>query len=288
MHAGAWLRLALQHLVPATGSDPPGPSGFAQVTKGPAGGVVLRGRIPNSVVPGDRRDSAIYLPPGYKAGTRYPAIFLLHGFPGSPSGFYDSLQLAKVADDLISSHRVAPFVAVMPVAGRVTGNRSDEEWAGRWEDYLVRDVVPWATTHLSLEKGLNGRAIAGISAGAFGAVDIALRHPGLFGVAQSWSGYFRPFRDGPLTYASATELAAHNPTLLVRREAARLRGHVRFFLSTGFNHGGIFRSWTFEFAHELQALGVQHRVWASWRPDGGRYLRLQLPAALQYAFGQAS
>jgi hypothetical protein len=109
----------------------------------------------------------------------------------------------------------------------------------------------------------------------------------LFGVAESWSGYFKPLRDGPLTHASASELAAHNPTMLVRRKAAQLRGdHAHFFLSTGFNHGGIFRSWTFEFAHELQALGIQHHVWASQQPDGGRYLRLQLPAALEYAFGQ--
>src|SRR5262249_56400406 len=97
---------------------------------------------------------------------RYPAIFLLHGFPGSPSGFYESLQLATVADGLISSHRVAPFVAVMPIAGRVTGKRSDEEWAGRWEAYLARNVVPWAATHLSLQSGPNGRAIAGLSARA--------------------------------------------------------------------------------------------------------------------------
>jgi putative tributyrin esterase len=285
-HARAWLRLALQHLTPATGSDPPGPSGFVQVAKGPAGGLVLRGRIPNSVVPSDRRKSAIYLPPGYQAGTRYPAIYLLHGFPGSPSGFYDSLQLAKVADGLIASHRMAPFVGVMPVAGRVTGKRSDDEWAGRWEDYLVRDVVPWAGTHLSVQSRPNGRAIAGLSAGAYGAVDIALRHPGLFGVAESWSGYFKPFRDGPLAHATPAELAAHDPTLLARREAPQLRGRrVRFFLATGFNHGGIFRRWTFEFARELQELGIQHRVWASQRPDGGRYLRLQLPAALEYAFG---
>jgi hypothetical protein len=108
----------------------------------------------------------------------------------------------------------------------------------------------------------------------------------MFDLAESWSGYFRPFRDGPLAHASAAELAAHDPTLLVRREATRLRrGNVRFFLSTGFNHGGIFRRWTFGFAHELRTLGIQHRVWASRRPDGGRYLRAQLPAALEFAFG---
>jgi len=286
-HAHAWLGLALAHLTPATRSDPPaGLNGFVTVAKGPAGGVVLRGRIPNSVVRWDRRPSAVYLPPGFQAGGHYPVIFLLHGFPGSPSGFYDSLQLALVADQLISSHRVKPFVAVMPAAGRVTGERTDEEWAGPWETYLVRDVVPWAESHLTLGTRQSDRAIAGLSAGAFGAVDIALRHPGIFGVAESWSGYFRPFRDGPLAQASAVELADHDPTVLVRREAALLRQqHVRFYLATGFNHGGIFRRWTYEFARDLHDLRLPYRVWASKSPDGGRYLRLQLPAALEFAFG---
>jgi enterochelin esterase-like enzyme len=287
--ARAWLGLALGHLTPATGegSDPPaGLSGFRPVASGPNGGVVLSGRIPNLVVRWDHRASAVYLPPGFQtSGGRYPVIFLLHGFPGSPSGFYDSLALAKIADGLISSHQTRPFIAVMPVAGRVTGKRTDEEWAGRWETYLVRDVLPWTAAHLPVSETEPDRAIAGLSAGAFGAIDVALRHPGLFGVAESWSGYFRPFRDGPFAHASATELAAHDPTLLVRREAALLRRrHVRFYLATGFNHGGIFRRWTYEFAHELEGLHLPYRVWASKQPDGGRYLRLQLPAALEFAF----
>jgi enterochelin esterase-like enzyme len=289
-HARGCLELALEHMKPATGSADPPPAatipGFVAVARGPAGGVVLRGRIPNSVVPSDRRASAVYLPPGFHPHGTYRVLFLLHGFPGSPAGFYDSLQLAKIADHLIETGRIASFIAVMPIAGRTTGRRSDEEWAGRWEDYFVRDVVPWADSHLPLSQKQADRGIAGISAGGFGAVDIALRHPGMFGVVEAWSGYFHPFRDGPLAHASTAVLAAHHPTALARREAPVLRReHVRFFLSTGFNHGGIFRSSTFEFARELRALGVPCTVWASSRPDRGRYFRLQVPAALAAAVG---
>jgi hypothetical protein len=144
---------------------------------------------------------------------------------------------------------------------------------------------PWSAAHLPLSGRRADRGIAGLSAGAYGAIDIALRHPGLFGVAESWSGYFRPFRDGPLAHATSAELAAHNPTLLVRRESSLLRReHVRFYLATGFNHGGIFRRWTYMFARELRGLRLPYHLWASHEPDGGRCLRLQLPAALEFAF----
>ena len=42
------------------------------------------------------------------------------------------------------------------------------------------------------------------------------------------------------------------------------------------------RSWTFDFARELRALGITERLWA--QPPGlGGFGRRQLPAALAYA-----
>jgi S-formylglutathione hydrolase FrmB len=122
-----------------------------------------------------------------------------------------------------------------------------------------------------------------VSAGAFGAVDIALRHVGVFGTAESWEGYFQPFRDGPFDHASDATLAAHDPVLLVRKEAVSIRRHLlRFFLSTGGSHGAVKRSWTFEFAHELHGLGIPSRLWAQ-PPGVPNFGRNQLPAALRYA-----
>jgi enterochelin esterase-like enzyme len=281
-HARGWLSLALRRLVRPQAAALPG---FTKITTGLGGGTVWRGRIPNRAVPSDTRMSAVYLPPYFNQGARYPIVYLLHGFPGSPSGFYDSLHLASVADGLIGRGRIRPFIAVMPVAGRTTGRRADDEWAGVWERHLVHDVVPWVTAHLPVLPDQSAHAIAGLSAGGFGAVDIALRHPGLFGVVESWSGYFHPYRDGPLAAAGPQELDRHDPVRLARRQAAPLRAQgVSFYLSTGFNHGGVMRRWTFDFARELRTLGIPTRTWASLRPDGGRYLRLQLPAALEFAF----
>src|SRR5437870_910677 len=88
---------------------------------------------------------------------------------------------------------------------------------GRGFALVARGVVPWANAHLPIERGAHARTIAGMSAGGYGAVDIALRHPGLFDAVESWSGYYRPLRDGSLARAGRRTLAAHDPLRLVRR-----------------------------------------------------------------------
>jgi hypothetical protein len=266
-------------------TDPP-LAGFRVIDHGSSGGTVWSGRIPNPFVPADIRETDVYLPPDYSPTKRYPVLYLLHGFWGGPSGFVVSLRFADAADSLIRAGTARPFIAVMPPGGLPSGTRRQRaasEWAGVWEDFVVRAVVPWADAHLPTISKAPDRAIAGVSAGAYGAVDIALRHIGVFGVAESWEGYFHPFRDGPLATASPTTLAAHDPVLLARKKAAAIRlGKLRFFLSTGGSHGSVRRSWTFEFDRELRALGIADRVWAQ-PPGVPGFGRNQLPAALTYA-----
>jgi enterochelin esterase-like enzyme len=258
------------------------PSGWTRVSAGPDGGTVWQGRIPNTVVAWDTRPSAVYLPAGYDPARRYPVIYLLHGMRGSPSGFWDGLQLARVADGLIAAGKARPFIAVMPVAGPVV-DRSSGEWAGVWEDYVVRDVVPWVGAHLPVLPGPRNSALEGLSAGGFGAIDIGLRHPGLFGTLGSWGGYFEPvFRDGPFAHATQADLAAHDPVLLVRRNADALRRRgVRFYVSSGGDHAGVLGRWTTSFAAELSALRLGHKLWLT--SSTRNFWQATLPSALTYA-----
>jgi enterochelin esterase-like enzyme len=244
---------------------------------------VWTGRIPNTFARWDRRRSAIYLPPGYDPARRYPVVYLLHGMRGSPTSIYRGLGLATVADRLIASG-APPFIAVLPVAGPVRRPNTGE-WAGVWERFVVGDVVPWVDQHLATLPAARGRALEGLCAGGFGALDIGLRHPGLFGALGSWEGYFAPmFRDGPFAHASRSVLLAHDPRVLARREATLLRRRgVRIYLSAGGNHGHVLRRWTLDFARELRALRVSHELWLLPRSQRGRFWRATLPSALAYA-----
>jgi enterochelin esterase-like enzyme len=269
--------------VSGSGTAPSLLAGWVSAKTGPQGGVVLTGQIPNPYMP-DVRQSAIYLPPGYDPSHRYPVVYLLHGLPGAPSSFYVGMQLAEVADSLIAQRLSPPFIAVMPVGGP-TVDPEQGEWAGAWEKYVVNSVVPWTDAHLSTIAASRGRALAGLCAGGYGAMDIGLRHPNLFCTLESWEGYFAPvFRDGPFVRASPAYLQANNPTLLVRSRAPLLRKlGVRFYVSVGGGHGGVKRSWTLSFAAELDTLHLMHQLWRLPQSERGSFWRATLPSALTYA-----
>lgn len=260
--------------------------GFGATPYG-AHGTLLGGTIPGRYAPPDPGTSYVYLPPGFTRSHRYPVVYLLHGMPGDPRIYVRESHLARVADQLIASG-APPFIAVMPYGGPAT-HRGLAEWAGRWEDYLVDDVVPFADAHLPTIRSAAGRVLAGLSAGGFGAVDIGLRHLDMFGTLESWSGYFQPLLDGPFVHATPAELAAHNPSLLVRGEASLLhRDGVRFELSTGVGHGKITPAMTTAFASELRKLGLRHSLWFVPRDVRGPDYPDQMQHGLAYAFAVAS
>lgn len=252
--------------------------GFFPVAPGPAGGQVLQGTFP-----GTQRPGYVYLPPGFDAATRYPVVYLLHGMRGSPSEYIAGTQLATFADTAITSGRLHPFIAVIPAAG-ATGDYNGE-WAGPWERALVGHIVPWVDAQLPTEETAAGRVIAGLSAGGFGAVDIGLRHPLLFGTIESWSGYFKPVLDGPFKHAPRAVLAAHDPTRLVVAEQPLLsRAKTRFFVSTGPPHSRWAPpSQTIDYAVRLHSLGLRYtlRIYTSRQGEW----RNQLADGLQWALG---
>ena len=172
---------------------------------------------------------------------------------------------------------------MLPAAGTKRGYNG--EWAGPWEDGLVERTIPWVDANLPTIPAADGRVIAGLSAGGFGAIDIALRHPELFSAAESWSGYFKPLHDGPFKGVAEPVLVAHDPTQLVRQErSALLQRGMRFFVSSGPSHSHWFReSATLAFARELHSLGlpVHLQLFPTLRGEW----RGQFDAGLTWVFG---
>jgi enterochelin esterase-like enzyme len=259
--------------------------GFGLLHTGPDGGTAWQGVIPEAVASRELgRASIVYLPPGFSATRRYPVVYILHGLPGSAYSVVDGMRFTDIADRLIATRTIRPLIAVMPAG---PAPRYGGEWGGPWERYVVDDVVPWSEAHLPIEGFAAGRTLAGYSAGGFGAVDIGLRHPTLFSTLESWSGYFEPPHDGPFRHATLASLNAHDPTLLAEYKAASLRSrNVRFYLSVGSTRDRWTEARTLAFASELQSLRLRHSLWLAPGGHDGRFWRLQLPAALEFAVGR--
>ena len=162
----------------------------------------------------------VYLPPSYRPdGPRLPTLYLLHGTPGTPDGFF-ALGVGERLDRLIDAGGTPAMIVVAPSGGRQAD--SDTEWddsvddaGARWGTFVTRDLVRAIDADYATRRARTSRAIAGISMGGYGAVNLALGHAATFGIAASWSGYFvsnTPSVDGPV--GSAT-WRARSPLLSV-------------------------------------------------------------------------
>lgn len=140
------------------------------------------------------RDLVVYLPPGYSEEKSYPAVYVLAAFTGrgkmllNDSAF--TPNLAERMDKLIADGRIRPMIAVMPDCFTHYGGSQyvNSTATGAYEDYLTEEIVPFVDARFPTINSKNARAVMGKSSGGYGAMIMALRHAGLFGLACSTSG----------------------------------------------------------------------------------------------------
>jgi enterochelin esterase-like enzyme len=271
----------LENFLSYRGFDPPREPAFVSQP-----GTVQKVEVPSPALGGRSQEAYVYLPSGYaqSAPRRYPVLYLLHGFPGRPLAFLETVQMGIVDDTLTARKRAQPLILVMPFGS--TSTFTDQEWVNGvapgsgWATFVSRDLVRYVDAHYRTIAAGAGRAIGGLSEGGYGSIDIAAHNPGEFGVVESWSGYERPDKLRAIFGSRLQLLAENDPRVLVRRAAAQLRRQRTFFW---FYSGSTdpLRHQNSAFAGELTQLGVPHRYllvygghnWAVWRDNArGAYL----------------
>jgi enterochelin esterase-like enzyme len=247
-------------------------------------GSTLKLSVASPALGGRRQSVYVYLPPGYGGGDRrYPVLYLLHGFPGRPAAFLETVRAGVVEDMLIAQHRMQPLILVMPMGS--TGTFTDKEWANGvrphedWATFVSRDVVRYVDSHFRTTHAASARALAGLSEGGYGSLNIGLHHPGEFHVLESWSGYERADDLRPIFGGRRSLLRANSPALELPRVASTLRGDGAYvWLYTGSTDK--LRGQNVAFAAELARLGVRHRFfvlrgghdWSIWRGQAANAL----------------
>jgi S-formylglutathione hydrolase FrmB len=165
------------------------PAAATAKPKRPGPGTVQFFTMPSGDGEGPRREFWVYRP-GVPESSDLPIVYFLHGYPGDERSIAGS-GLAGTLERLFASG-VKPFTVVAPNG---ESSRGDTEWADsadgkvRLESYIVKRLVPVVEgTH---RRDRAHRAVAGFSMGGFGAMNLGLRHPDLFGSIVSIAGYFR-------------------------------------------------------------------------------------------------
>ena len=229
---------------------------------------------------GRSQQVVVYLPPGYDASRpqRYPVLYLLHGFPGRPLAFLETVRMGVWVDTLVAQRRIGGVILVMPFGS--TGTFEDKEWANgirsgqNWESFVAHDVVRAVDARYRTIASGSARAIAGLSEGGYGALNIALHHPREFSVVESWSGYMRA-DDIPAIFGRRPALLAYNsPATYLPQVAASLRRSGTYiWFYTGSRDSLLDQNRAF--AAELERYGIAHRffvdpgghTWRIWRAN---------------------
>ena len=124
--------------------------------------------------------------------TRWPVLYLLTGAYGTYSDWTEEFDTEALTTP-------SNLLVVMPDAADANGNASYSDWWNGGKGGPPK----WETFHLVelrqlIERNWRAgtkRAIAGVSAGAYGAIEYASRQPGMFLFAGSYSGYPHPVDD---------------------------------------------------------------------------------------------
>lgn len=131
--------------------------------------------------------ACVYLPPGYAtSGLRYPVLYLLHGGGGDQGNW---VVMGGVEEILDRAHHRDPsgdLIIVMP-DGRSGQWYDYEDGSFRNESYVLEHLIPWVDAHLRTIPTREGRAVAGLSNGGYGALHLAAKRPDRFVAAGGMS-----------------------------------------------------------------------------------------------------
>jgi len=152
---------------------------------------------PSPTIGNDRR-MYIYTPAGYAESKKsYPVLYLLHGAGGDEDAWTTLGRTPYILDNLIANGKAEPMLVVMtngvpsmaaapgdqPVVKKeqkVQASGPGGMASGKFEESLVKDIIPFIEKNYRVLKDKDHRALAGLSMGGFHTQIISNSNPGKF------------------------------------------------------------------------------------------------------------
>jgi putative tributyrin esterase len=263
--------------------------------------VQFQSKLTNATLPYN-----VILPPDYRvsSATRYPVLYLLHGFGGHYSDWVTHTNVADYA---------AQYRMIVVMAEGNNGWYTDSAGVAtdKYESYILKELIPDVQRRYRTIEARYGRAVAGLSMGGYGALKFGLKSPETFVFVGSLSGALaaatwteddlknlKSIRDsvfgvfGPV--ASETRKANDIYEIARGLSAARVAGLPYFYLDCGTEDFLVTLNQHFaallrekKIPHEYRELPGDHN-WAYWDQQVPEVLRiavqkLRLPRGVSHA-----
>ena len=167
---------------------------------------------------GVAKEFFVYTPPGYEASTsrQYPVLYFFRGHESewinrNQDNTRGGCNVIDLYEELLGADKVGPMIFVFPgissddhaFSGMLTNFKAPHltgapgVGTGRFEDYLLRELIPYVDQRYRTVATKAGRGAVGFSLGGFMSVKIAAQHPELFRTAGSFDGtHFYANEDG--------------------------------------------------------------------------------------------
>lgn len=160
----------------------------------------------------ETRRIVVYTPPGYDQSTsRYPVLYLQHGWGEDEAGWSDQGHENFILDNLIAAHKAVPMIIVnengmtgvhfqppppprpgaapkAPPPPRAVAHFFMDERYAAIDGVISQDLIPYIDAHFRTISDRDHRALAGLSMGGAQALRIGLNHLAQF----SYLGAFSP------------------------------------------------------------------------------------------------
>lgn len=147
---------------------------------------------------GGERNVVLYLPKGYDGQdkkTLYPSLYLLHGSQAQEEAWVEGGGVKDSFDEAIEKGVLPPMIVVFPDGN---GNHTADtqfinaaDGKQKNEDFIVHTLPKFLESSYPIDPRASRRAIGGLSAGAFGAINLGLKHQDRYAFVLSFAGYGR-------------------------------------------------------------------------------------------------
>jgi len=145
---------------------------------------------------GGKRRVWFYLPPGYpsapptsQADTKllgtsgvsteqlYPVVYVLDG-----ANYVEKMDVPKVLDHLIANKTIPPVIAVF---SEPADRQEEYSRNPKWRSFIATELVPLVDKRFRTFPTPDHRVILGSSLAAYGAIDLAVAQPSVFGLGAA-------------------------------------------------------------------------------------------------------